>query len=700
MDEPLPPPLSVPKQDLWDADRRRRDEMRRRELESELRQAKRELDRRAEETNWELERRLKWTSKYSKGPRPSPGSEAGMGGVGGLSAGTDVETMVGAVGIALMVPLLLLLLTGHVSALLFDGSLPRYALNDVPQVLTGLVENMDDPGRAWDPVNTGGQPPGPAAWWGTLLVLAIPFALGGRALYERYAAGGSDERRDFATWKDIRHLRPSRGNEQQVVVGTAARRKIVVQDLHSLLLVGPAHSGKTAGVVVPALLEWDGPAVVASSKGHVIHETIGWRSHQGEVHVFDPSATLPYSRSGWSPLTSCGTWSGAIRTARDLTLASKASIGAEADSGDLTGIVHSDLWSSSMATALAPYLMAAATSGRSIVEAAEWIEREEKQEVVDVLRQVDREACRAHEATFLRNDPMRSSFFHVMYQILSVYKDPVAAASADRHEIIPSELLDGDAHTLYLTTPEYDQARFRPLCSTIVRQILAAAFDRSSHLGRPLDPPLLLLLDEAVGVAPINELARLASNAAARGVQIVSVFQDFRQIEGEYGGSAGLVVKNHRAKLLLSGSQYIDSARDDRQLLRPKLGEHLEEGEGALFYGNAPPVRLKLRPWFKEKDLVRRAETSQDNLPPPDLSRSRDPVDQRQALQVQAWMTRAPGPDDDTAEHPIGPLGRVDPTRSFSDLFSAGDGDNTLPENVSRFPHRSHDRHPGRHRDR
>lgn len=696
MDEPLPPPLSVPKQDLWDAERRRRDEMRRRELESELRQAKRELDRRAEETNWELERRLKWTSKYAKGPRPAPGGEAGMGGVGGLSAGTDIETMVGAVGIALLIPLFLVLLTGHLSALLFDGSLPRYELNDVPQVLTGLVENMGDPGQAWDPVNTGGQPPGPAAWWGTLFVLAVPFALAGRSLYERYAAGGSDERRDFATWKDIRHLRPSRGDEQQVVVGTAARRKIVVQDLHSLLLVGPAHSGKTSGVVVPALLEWDGPAIVASSKGHVIHETIGWRSHQGEVHVFDPAATLPYARSGWSPLTSCNTWSGAIRTARDLTLASKASIGAEADSGDLTGIVHSDLWSSSMATALAPYLMAAATSGRSIVEAAEWIEREEKQEVVDVLRQVDREACRAHEATFLRNDPVRSSFFHVIYQILSVYKDPVAAASADRHEIIPDELLDGDAHTLYLTTPEYDQARFRPLCSTIVRQILAAAFDRSSHQGRPLDPPLLLLLDEAVGVAPINELARLASNAAARGVQIVSVFQDFRQIEGEYGGSAGLVVKNHRAKLLLSGSQYIDSARDDRQLLRPKLGEHLEEGEGALFYGNAPPVRLKLRPWFKEKDLVRRTETSQDNLPPPDLGRSRDPVDQRQALQVQAWMTRAPGPEDDTAEHPIGPLGRVDPTRSFSDLFSAGDDDNTLPENVSRFPHRGHDRHRDR----
>ena len=700
MDEPLPPPLSVPNRDMWDAENRRRDELRRRQLERELHEAKRDIDRRAEETNREIERRVRWMGRYGSKKAGSIG-EGGTAGTMGSSvtAGTGMETAVGVAAIALAVPLLLMLVTGHVAALLFDGSFPRYALSDVPGVLGRIFENLGDPGRAWDPVNRGGDPPGPIAWWATMLLFAVPAGLGVRRLYERY--GRSDEeRREFATWKDIRHLRPERGAEYQVVVGTANRRKIVVHDLHSVLVVGPAHSGKSSGVVVPALLEWDGPAIVASNKGHVLHETIGHRSHKGEVHVFDPSATGRYPRSGWSPLTTCGDWAGAIRTARDLTLASKASIGAEADSGDLTGIVHSDLWSSSMATALAPFLLAAATSGRSIMDAAEWLEREERDEVLDVLRAIDREAVRAHLATFTRADPMRSSFFHVMYQILSVYKDPNVAASAGRHDIIPNELLDGDAHTLYLTTPEYDQARFRPLCSTIVRQILAAAYDRSTQLGRALDPPLLLLLDDATGVAPMNELSRLASAASSRGVQIVSVFQDFAQIEGEYGGSAGLVVKNHRVKLLLSGSQYIDSARDDRQLLRPKLGEHLDEDEGALFYGNSPPVRLKLRPWFKEKELVRRSETSQDVLPPPDPTQSRSAVDQEQALQVQAWLTRNPGlVVDDTEEQPVGPLGRSDPTRTVADLFhgGSGDADNTLPENVTRLPNR-HARHRERER--
>lgn len=687
MDEPLPPSLSVPSHDMVDAERRRREELRRMDLERELQQSRRELDRRAMETNRELERRVRFMGRY--GGKRAPGLDSPGG---GAAASMEIERAVGIAGIALAVPVLIALLTGHVTALLFDGSFPRYPLGEVPGILVRLFENLDDPGRAWDPVNHGGAPPGPVAWWSTFLMLAVPLGLVGRIMMERL--NDDDDRREFATWKDIRHLRPSRGSHHQLVVGTAQKRRIVVQDLHSLLVVGPAHAGKSSSVVVPALLEWDGPAIVASSKGHVVHETIGWRSHQGEVHVFDPNAVTPYARSGWSPLASCTTWAGAIRTARDLTLASKASVGAEADSGDLTGIVHSDLWSSAMATALAPYLLAAAHSGRSIVQAAEWIEREEREEVLDLLRPVDRDAVRAHESMFVRNDPVRSQFFHVMYQILSVYKDPVAAASADRHDIVPTELLDGDAHTLYLVAPEYDQARFRPLNTTIIRQILAAAYDRATVIGHPLDPPLLLLLDGAVGVAPMNELAQLASTAAARGVQVVSVFQDFRQIEGEYGGSAGLVVKNHRAKLLLSGSQYIDSARDDRQLLSPKLGEHLEEDEGALFYGNAPPVRLRLRPWFKERDLVKRADTPMDSLPPPDPGRSRSAVDQRQANQVAAWMKRHPGPEDDTDEIPSrGPLGRADPTRSLADLLGQHEDDNALPENVTRLsPFRRGDR--------
>jgi type IV secretion system protein VirD4 len=686
MDEPLPPPLTVPDRDLWDAQRRRNEHLRRNELERELHFAKHELDMRAQETNWEVERRLRFLGRYGakNGPKYGPNGTGGLGAP--TAAGADAEQWAGIAGIALVVPILFILLVGHISALLFDGAFPSYSFTDIPQILGDLASNLGDPGRGWDSVNNGGDPPGPLAFYGVFAALLVPVGFGARWAFENLTP--KDGERQFATWRDVKHLRSGRRkDENQISLGLAGRRQIVVQDLHSLLVVGPAHSGKTSSVVIPALLEWNGPAVIAASKSQVIHETIGWRSQLGDVHVFDPAATTRYARSGWSPLTTCGTWSGAIRTARDLTLAAKASIGAEADTGDLTGIVHSDLWSSSMATALAPYLLAAASSGRTILHAAEWIEREEKEEVLEVLRGVDRDAVRAHNTTFVRNDPGRSSFFHVMYQILSVYKDPVAADSADRHEIVPRELLDGQPNTLYLTTPDYDQARFRPLCSTIVRQVLAAAYDKTTATGRSLDAPLLLLLDDAISVAPMNDLSRLASSASARGVQLVTVFQDFNQMEGEYGAQAGLVLKNHRVKLLLSGSQYIDAARNDRQLLRPKLGEQLHEGEGVLFYGTAPPVRLKLRKWFKEKELRHRSETSQDILPPPDPGRSRSAVDQRQALQVQAWMARHINPDDDTMEGPTGPLGRVDPTRSFADLLGTHEpDDNHLPENVTRLP--------------
>ena len=40
-----------------------------------------------------------------------------------------------------------------------------------------------------------------------------------------------------------------------------------------MLGVGPAQSGKSTGLIVPAILEWDGPALSTSIKADVVHDT-------------------------------------------------------------------------------------------------------------------------------------------------------------------------------------------------------------------------------------------------------------------------------------------------------------------------------------------------------------------------------------------------------------------------------------------
>ena len=87
----------------------------------------------------------------------------------------------------------------------------------------------------------------------------------------------------------------------------------------------------------------------------------------------------------------------------------------------------------------------------------------------------------------------------------------------------------------------------------VLRAVLDRAYDRVARTGRPLDPPLLVVLDEAANIAPVPDLDALAATAAGHGIQLVTVWHDLAQITARFGPRATTVVNNHRAKLFLSG---------------------------------------------------------------------------------------------------------------------------------------------------
>jgi type IV secretory pathway TraG/TraD family ATPase VirD4 len=53
-----------------------------------------------------------------------------------------------------------------------------------------------------------------------------------------------------------------------------------------------------------------------------------------------------------------------------------------------------------------------------------------------------------------------------------------------------------------------------------------------------------------------------------------------------------------------------------RRLLPPELVRQLKDGEGVLLYGNLPSIRVRLRPWYRNRALRRRANHPQDRLGP------------------------------------------------------------------------------------
>src|SRR5439155_21033444 len=87
------------------------------------------------------------------------------------------------------------------------------------------------------------------------------------------------------------------------------------EPLPSTRVAGPSQAGKTTGVAIPAILEWDGAALATSVKTDLLRDTIDARAEIGKVQLFDPSGTTGLESSSWTPLAGCETWAGARRTA-------------------------------------------------------------------------------------------------------------------------------------------------------------------------------------------------------------------------------------------------------------------------------------------------------------------------------------------------------------------------------------------------
>jgi type IV secretion system protein VirD4 len=261
-----------------------------------------------------------------------------------------------------------------------------------------------------------------------------------------------------------------------------------------------------------------------------------------------------------------------------------------------------------------------------MADVVRWVDTQEASEVSLILEQagVD-EALDAARASWCRDERTRSSVYTTAETILAPFAGSATTSTADAFE--PADLLGG-CHTLYLCAPAHDQRRLRGYFTALTQQVLSHAFVQATRAGKPLDPPLLVVLDEAAHIAPLPELDGLAATCASHGIQLVTVWQDLAQVRARYGARAPTVLNNHRAKVFLPGiadpdtleyasrligdeevtqpsetrdprgGRSITSTRGPRRLLPPEELRCLGRGQAVLVYGTLPPAKLRLRPWF------------------------------------------------------------------------------------------------------
>ncbi len=407
----------------------------------------------------------------------------------------------------------------------------------------------------------------------------------------------------------------------RLVLGRSGRRLVAAEVRQSVVVFGPTQSGKTSSLAVPAILRWEGPVVATSVKTDLVDHTVRHRLTCGPVEVFDPGGATAYDPAAWSPLLGSRTWPAARRSAAALCEGAKTSAGSMTDG---------DFWYAAAAKLLAPLLFVAVCGRRTTSDVIRWVDTQETDEVLDVLLAAGvPEAVHAARASFSREERQRSSIYTTVETVLAPLTDQRVDA---RPPLDPVDLVDR-AGTLYLCVPAHDQRRLVPLFSAVTRAVVEHAYSRVAVTGRPLDPPLLVVLDEAANIAPLSDLDGLAATAAGHGVQLVTIWHDLAQVTARYGARATTVVNNHRAKLFLSGisdPQTLDYASHlvgdeevllpattsggrggssttrsptTRRLVTPSGVRRIVPSEALLVYGGLPPARLVLQPWTDDPVL-------------------------------------------------------------------------------------------------
>jgi type IV secretion system protein VirD4 len=555
----------------------------------------------------------------------------------------------GFLAIGLLVALLgALWLWGGLAGALFGQRWPKdLTLADHARVAVRLPEHLGDPRAAW-PNPARRSLPGPTGFYAALgAMLAATAALAALILSGTRRLGLRPTRRPrsrssrWARAGDVRRLVVRQPRPGRLVLGRVGGRLVAAEQRHSVIVIAPTQSGKTTGLAVPAILEWQGPVVACSVKSDLLRDTLARRAALGEVKVFDPTAITGFPRAGWSPLGASHTWQEARETADRLVASAQPAHG----SGD------AHFWNQAGARYLAPLLFAAASTQRTMVDVVRWVDMDDQEQITEALggelwshprtpdARDERAAIETLEGIWRSDDRLRSSLVMTAALALKAYADPTVQECSREGELTASWLLDGTANTAYLCATVTDQARLRPLFVTLIDEITSEVYARAARSGGPIDPPLLLVLDEAANIAPLRDLDQLASTGAGQGLQLVTVVQDLEQMRARWPQRAETILNNHRAKIVGAGISCPTTLRHISWILGDEeihqlststssgqTGRHsttrsstwralapanvLREGRpgtAVLIYDNLPPAMLQLRPWYADAKLKRLA---------------------------------------------------------------------------------------------
>ena len=387
------------------------------------------------------------------------------------------------------------------------------------------------------------------------------------------------------------------------------------------------RSGKTTAMGVPYVLSAPGPVVATSIKADLWAATAQLRSETGgKVWLFDPQRIACQPQEWWwDPLRGMTTVEAAHRMAAHFVLT-------VADGR------QRDLWGQAAQELLCALFLAAAVSGRSLRDVARWLDDTASPTPAELL---DAAGFRALASSLRGAQNGAPETRDGIYQTART-----AAACLHDEEIMPwvtpppTQLpvfspadFAASRDTLYLLTES--RAAASPLVAALTDMAMRAGRRRAELAGGRLDPPMVLILDEAANICRIADLPDLYSHLGSRGMVPVTILQSYQQgvsVWGEPGMAAlwgaatrkvigsgiddprlarDLATLVGRHDVPVRSASYGDGRSSEQiSLRRQDILEAadiraLPPGTALLLATGARPALIRLRPWYAGPDARR-----------------------------------------------------------------------------------------------
>ncbi|WP_432545869.1 type IV secretory system conjugative DNA transfer family protein [Kineococcus sp. SYSU DK004] len=330
------------------------------------------------------------------------------------------------------------------------------------------------------------------------------------------------------------------------------------------------RAGKTTSLAVPSVLAAPGAVVATSNKADLWAATTSLRAGDtGErVWVFDPQ-TIAGTRQDWwwNPLAGVGTVEEATRLAGHFLQEVR---------GDKSG---KDFWTSAAHDLLAGLLLAAASAGRDLREVYEWL----NDPVVPTPAVLLAEAGFTATAASLRGrqngapetrdgvyETARTAAQCLRDEVILAWVTPPATTIVSELDELETAGFAESRQTLYLLSKDGAGAA-APLVAALTDRVVRDGVRAAERRGGRLDPPMLVVLDEAANVCRIADLPDLYSHLGSRGVVPLTVLQSYRQGVRVWG-EAGMDTLWSAATIKLLGAG-LDDAKLVEDVSR-LVGEH------------------------------------------------------------------------------------------------------------------------------